>query len=45
MELKWFSWEKGEVYLQKKGIFVDFNFDKETTLVEHGKLFSAVGRL
>lgn len=45
MELKWFRWEKGEVYLQKKGIFVDFNFDKETTKLEHGKLFSAIGRL
>lgn len=41
METNWLSWQKDEVCLKKKDIFIDFN--KETTKVDYGKLFSAVG--
>jgi len=41
MEIKWLSWKKDNVSLKKEDIFVDFN--KETTKVKHGVLFSAVG--
>lgn len=43
MEIKWFSWQKDEVCLKKEDVFVDFN--KETTKVDCGKLFSAIGVL
>ncbi len=43
MEITWFSWQKNEVCLKKVDTFVDFN--KETTKVERGTLFSVVGTL
>ena len=43
MEITWFSWQKTEICLKKADIFVDFN--KETTKLEHGTLFSAVGTI
>lgn len=43
MKTNWLSWKKDKVSLKKEDIFVDFN--KETTKVEHGTLFSAVGTL
>lgn len=44
MKMNWLSWrQKNEVCLKKADIFVDFN--KETTNLEHGTLFSAVGTI
>lgn len=43
METNWLSWKKDKVSLKKEAVFVDFN--KETTKVEHGALFSVVGTL
>lgn len=43
MEIIWLSWKKDKVSLKRDDVFVDFN--KETTKVEHGVLFSAVGTI
>lgn len=43
MEIIWLSWKKDKVSLKRKDVFVDFN--KETTKVERGVLFSVVGML
>lgn len=43
MEMNWLSWKKDKVSLKKEDVFVDFN--KETTKVERGVLFSVVGTL
>lgn len=43
MEIIWLSWKKDKVSLKREDFFVDFN--KETTKVEQGVLFSVVGTL